>query len=73
LVNFALDEAAATGGSLEFNGNTLVLGAPVPEFAYSIHAENGSGWGITEVGHYAFYPVEERVLCEPAQFCQRLG
>jgi hypothetical protein len=73
LVNFALDEAAATSGSLEFNGSTLVLGAPVPEFAHSIHAENGSGWGIAEVGQYAFYPVEERVLCESAQFCQHLG
>ena len=54
-------------------GDALVLGTPVPEFAYGIHAEIGADRGIAEVGECAFEPVEERVLGEPAQFGKRLG
>ena len=73
LGNFPLDETAAAGGGLEFNGDALVLGAPLLEPAHGIHAEFGLDRGIAEAGQGAFHPVEERVLGESAQLGQRLG
>ena len=66
LINFPLDEAAVAGGGLKFDGDTLVLGAAVPEFAYSIHTDIGFGGGILGVGQYALDCTEERVLRQPA-------
>jgi hypothetical protein len=62
LTNFPLDETATAGGSLEFGGDSLVPGAPVPEFAYCIHAYIGLGRGLAKVSQYAFKPIKRRVL-----------
>jgi hypothetical protein len=62
LTNFPLDETATAGGGLEFGGDSLVPGAPVPEFAYCIHAYIGLGRGLAKVIQYAFKPIKRRVL-----------
>ena len=73
LINFSLNQTAAAGGSLELNGDALVFGAQVPQLVDSIHIEMPAGRGIDEIGDYAVDSVEEWVLCQPAQFRQRLG
>jgi len=73
LGNFPLNETAAAGGGLEFNGDALVLGAPLLEPAHGFHGEFGLNRGIAEAGQGAFHPVEEWVLSESAQLGQRLG
>jgi hypothetical protein len=62
LTNFPLDEAATAGGGLEFGGDSLVPGAPVPEFAYCIHAYIGLGRDLAKVSQYAFKPIKRRIL-----------
>jgi len=68
LIYFPLGEAAAAGGGLEFNGDALVLGAPLPEPAHGVRAEFGLDRGIAEASQGALDPVEERVLGKPTQF-----
>ena len=62
LTNFSLDETATAGGGLEFGGGSLVPSAPLPEFAYCIHADIGVGQGLAKVSQGAFEPIEKRVL-----------
>jgi hypothetical protein len=62
LTNFSLDETATSGGGLEFGGDSLVPSAPVPEFAYCIHAYIGLGRTLAKVSQRAFKPIKRRVL-----------
>jgi hypothetical protein len=68
LINFPFREAAVAGGCLEFDGNALVLSAPLPKFAHGIYADIGPGREIAEIRHYVLDPGEERIPRQAAQF-----
>jgi hypothetical protein len=73
LIYFSLNQSAAASGGLKLNGDALVFGAQVPQLVDSIHIERQAGRSIDQIGDHALDPAKERVLCQPAQFRQRLG
>jgi hypothetical protein len=73
LIDFSLNQTAATGGRLKLNGDALVFGAQVPQLVDSIHIERRACPSIDEIGDHAIDPAKERMLCQSAQFRQRLG
>jgi hypothetical protein len=73
LTYFSLNQTAAGGGSLEFNGDALVSGTQVAQFVDSIQVNPCAGRSIDKIGHHIIDPDKKWILCEPAQFRQGLG
>jgi hypothetical protein len=67
-VYFPLDEAAAAGGRFEINGDTLILGAPLPKLADGIDTEHDPGRDVAEIGQHALDIGRERFPAQLAQF-----
>jgi hypothetical protein len=56
LTYFSLNQTAAGGGSLEFNGDALMPGTQVTQFVDSIQVNLGAGRPIDEIGNNIIDP-----------------
>ena len=56
LTYFSLNQTAAGGGGLEFNGDALMSGTQVAQFVDSIQVNLGAGWPIDEIGNNMIDP-----------------
>jgi hypothetical protein len=58
LTYFSLNQTAAGGGSLEFNGDALMPGTQIAQFVDSIQVNLGADWPIDEIGHNIIDPAK---------------
>jgi hypothetical protein len=58
LTYFPLDQTAAGGGSLEFNGDELMPGTQIAQFVDSIQVNLGADRPIDEIGHNIIDPAK---------------
>jgi hypothetical protein len=72
LTYFSLNQSAAGGRRLEFNGDALVSDAQVAQFVDSIQVNLCAGRHIDEIGNDIIDPDKNWILCKPAQFRQGL-
>jgi hypothetical protein len=56
LTYFSLNQTAARGGGLEFNGDALMPGTQVAQFVDSIQVNLGAGRAIDEIGNNIIDP-----------------